>query len=198
MKNALLLSFILLIGFSARAQSDLEVRAYFGVSGSSAAPKVDLVGASSVETKQYMELGVLLSRGIGERFSLGTGVNYAFSDVDYNPNFPPCPFCKYAYVHDPKFRMLTIPVFAEYKLGKVFYAAAGPVLDFQLSEGNNFTDQSGIGYLVGLGAKFQTDQFIFSLFPNYKRHSVIPFDNSPQYKDVLQEIGIQLGVGYQF
>lgn len=94
--------------------------------------------------------------------------------------------------------MLSIPVYAEYALGKIFYAAAGPILYFQLSEGNNFSGQSGVGFLVGLGGKLKTEKFAFSIFPNYKRHNTIPFEKEGNYKQLLQELGVQLGVGYRF
>ncbi|WP_425637421.1 outer membrane beta-barrel protein [Algoriphagus yeomjeoni] len=198
MRNTLLLSFFLLISFSASAQSSLEVRGYFGFSGAMANWDTPLDGASSVDIENVKEVGVLLSKRINENFSLGGGLNYSFAQVKYSPNFPPCANCLYGYSHNPDFRMLSIPVYAEYSLGKIFYAAAGPVVDFQLSEENNFSDQSGVGYLAGLGAKLDTEKFSFSIFPNYKRHNVIPFEKEGNYKQILQELGVQLGVGYQF
>ena len=199
MKNAIFLGLLLFACFSLYAQSSLEVRGYFGISGAMANWNEDLDGASSVDIENLMEFGVLLSKSISERFSLSGGLNYSFAKIDFNPNSPPCFNClSIAYEHNPDFRMLSIPVYAEYALGKFFYASAGPVVDFQLSEGNNFSDQSGIGYLVGLGAKTNIGKFAFSLFPNYKRHNAIPFEKEGNYKQVLQEIGVQFGVGYQF
>ena len=199
MKSILLLSIILLISFSVTAQSGLEVKGYFGISGARANWNEDLDGASSVDIESLIEVGVILSKDISEKFSLTGGFNYSFAQVKYNPNFPPCYNClSIAYNHNPDFKMLSIPVYAEYKLGKIVYVAAGPVLDFQLSEGNNMSDQSGVGYLAGIGAKLETEKFSFSIFPNYKRHNVIPFENEGNYKQILQEIGVQFGVGYQF
>ena len=199
MKKYTFLSLFLLISTAVFAQSGFEVKGYFGVSGALANRKVDLEGASSVEIQNFKEVGILLSRNLGEKFSLTGGLNYSFASVKFR--IPQCPNCypeQTLYAHNPDFGMLSIPIYAEYALGKYFYAAAGPLVDFQLSEGNNFSDQSGFGYLVGLGAKLNTDKLSFSVFPNYKRHSAIPFDNSPKYKHVLQEMGIQLGVGYSF
>ena len=198
MKNLTFLAFFLLMSVSVFAQSGFEVKGYFGVSGALANRKVELDGASSVTMKNLKEVGVLLSKDFTEKFSLSGGLNYSFAKVDFNPNFPPCMDCKYSYIHNSDFRMISIPVYAAYTLGKYFYAAAGPIVDFQLSEGNNFSDQSGFGYLVGLGGKVDKERFSFSIFPNYKRHSVIPFDNSPKYKHVLQEFGLQFGVGFKF
>jgi hypothetical protein len=198
MKYALLLSAFLLFGFSIKAQSVLEVRGYFGVSGAMANWNEDLDGANSVEIENFVEIGVLLSKSISNKFSLSGGLNYSFAQVKYSPNFPPCAYCLYGYSHNPDFKMLSIPIYAEYSLGKFFYAAAGPLVDFQLSEGNNFSDQSGFGYLVGLGAKLNTEKLSFSIFPNYKRHNLIPFEKEGNYKQILQEIGVQLGMGIRF
>lgn len=188
MKNFLLLACLFFATFSINAQSSMEVRGYFGVSGSKANWNEDLDGASSVDIENLMQIGVLFSKSISEKFSLSGGVNYSFAKVDFSPNAP-LGFLS-LYVHNPEFRMLSIPVYAEYALGKIFYAAAGPVVDFQLSDGNNFSDQSGIGYLVGLGAKLNANKFSFSIFPNYKRHNVIPFEKEGNYKQILQEIGV--------
>ncbi len=199
MKKALLFSAFLLVGFSVKAQSALEVKGYFGVSGAMANWNENLDGASSVEMENFKEVGVLLSKSISDKFSLSGGVNYSFASVIYSPNLPPCFNCLSIIIrHNPDFKMLSIPVYAEYSLGKIFYAAAGPIVDVQLSEGNNFSNQSGVGYLVGLGAKLNTDKLTFSLFPNYKRHNVISFEKEGNYKQILQEIGVQFGVGYMF
>lgn len=187
-----------MISFSVNAQSSLEVKGYFGVSGAKVIWNEDLDGASSVDIENLMEVGVLLSKSISEKFSMSGGLNYSFAKVTFRPNFPACATCDYLYIHNSDFRMLSIPVYAEYSLGKIFYAAAGPVVDFQLSEGNNFSDQSGIGYLAGIGAKLDTEKFSFSVFPNYKRHNVVPFEKEGNYKQILQEIGVQFGVGYMF
>ncbi|PZX56006.1 outer membrane protein with beta-barrel domain [Algoriphagus ratkowskyi] len=181
MKNALLLLLILSISFSVTAQSGLELKGYFGASGAMANWNEDLDGASSVDIENLMEVGILLSKSINDKFSLSGGLNYSFAKVDFNPNSPPCIYCASGYIHNPDFQMLSIPVYAEYALGKIFYAAAGPVLDFQLSEENNLSDQSGFGYLIGLGAKLKKEKFSFSIFPNYKRHNVIPFEKEGTY-----------------
>ncbi|SFB59545.1 outer membrane beta-barrel protein [Algoriphagus aquimarinus] len=197
MKNAYLLCFILLISFSATAQSGLGVKGYFGASGAMANWNEDLDGASSVDIENLMEVGVLFSKSISEKFSLTGGVNYSFAKVKINS----CPLCNETglpYPYNQDFKMLSIPIYAEYALGKIFYAAAGPVLDFQLSEGNNLSNQSGVGFLLGLGAKVKTEKLTFSVFPNYKRHNTIPFEKEGNYKQVLQELGVQLGVGYNF
>ncbi|EAZ80566.1 outer membrane beta-barrel protein [Algoriphagus machipongonensis] len=198
MKTKLLPFVLLLISFSAIAQSSLEVKGYFGVSGSTVARKVELTGASSVEMNSLMELGLLLSKNVGGNFRVTTGINYSFGEVDFSPMI--CPNCSMdlLYVHNYDFKMISVPVYGEYHFWNYLYLAAGPLLDFQRSKDNNFSDQSGLGYLIGLGGKYDANNFSFSIFPNYKRHGAIPFDDSAQYKHILQELGLQFGVGYRF
>ena len=198
MKKSILLIFLVLTGASSFAQKGPEIKGYFGFSSTIVGPKQEFVGISSGNMKNLKEFGLILSQEIGQKLRLNSGVTYSYSTVEFMP--PPCFDCL-TYVifpHESDFKMLSIPVFAEFALGDFFYAAAGPILDFQLSEGNNITDQSGLGYLVGFGGKVNTEKFSFSVFPNYKRHSVIPFENNGNAKDILREFGVQFGVGYRF
>lgn len=199
MKKSILLVYLFLCGVSGFAQNGLELRGYFGISGTLVGPKAGMVGTNSGTTEGFKEFGLSLSYGIGQKFRINGGLSYASAEVEFSP--PPCPNCSGVnelYAHNPKFEMVSIPIFAEYSLTNFLFVAAGPVVDFQLSEGNNFDDQSGLGYLVGLGGKVEKEKFSFLLCPNYKRHSVLPFENNGDAKDILREFGVQLGVGYRF
>ncbi len=198
MKSIFLVICFCFLGASVFAQNGFEVKSFFGFSSTLVGPKQEIVGVGSGNMENLKEFGLILSQEIGQKLRLNSGVNYSFSTVRFVP--PPCPNCTSndLFAHNPSFKMLSIPVFAEYALGDFFYAAAGPILDFQLSEGNNISDQSGLGYLVGLGGKVQKEKFSFSVFPNYKRHSVLPFEDNGNAKDILREFGVQLGLGYKF
>lgn len=193
-----MLIYLCLLGLPVFAQIGFEVKSYFEISGANVTPKVDLNGRSSVYMNNIKKFGLLFSNGFGANFRINSGLNYSYS-IAKHPLF----FCLNdqkcnRIAIETKFKMISIPVYAEYGLGRYLYAAAGPVIDFQLSEGNSFSDQSGIGYLVGLGGKVTTDKLLFTVFPNYKRHSVIPFEKQRGVKDILQEFGVQFGVGCKF
>ncbi len=199
MKKILFSLLLLLNSVFAFGQKGLELKGYFGFSGVLAGPNAQLDGAASVDMEEFREFGLMLSKGIGGKFRLNGGVSYAYGNVEYFPNYPPCFDCFLEiYNHNPDFKMLSLPIYAEYGLTKFLFVAAGPLLDFQLSEGNNFDEQSGVGYLVGLGGKVRAEKFTFSVFPNYKRHGVIPFEKAEMYKDILQELGLQFGISYTF
>ncbi|HSF53015.1 MAG TPA: hypothetical protein VLA71_04660 [Algoriphagus sp.] len=199
MKKSILVVWFCFLGVPGFAQSGLELKGYFGVSGTLVGPKAGMVGTNSGTMDGLKEFGLGLSYGFGQKFRINGGVSYASADVEFSP--PPCPNClgvSELYVHNPKFEMLSVPIFAEYSLTNFLFVAAGPILDFQLSEWNNFSDQSGLGYLIGLGGKVQKEKFVFSVFPNYKRHGVLMFEDPQGAKETLQELGLQFGVGYKF
>lgn len=197
MKRNVLLIFMIFNSAFAFAQNDFELKAYFGLSGAQVGIIADVSVESSVKMKGFREFGLMLSSGIGGKFRLNGGLTYAYSKMEFQ-----CDLCNswsdLPNPYDKDFRMLSLPVFAEYELTKFLFVAAGPLLDFQLSENNYLEDQSGLGYLVGLGGKVRTDRFTFSVFPNYKRHAVVPFEKQDGYKVLLQEFGLQFGVAYRF
>jgi hypothetical protein len=196
-KKNLLLIFLLFNGAFVYSQGSIEIKAFYGFSGTHLRSNAEIVTGTSVEVDRFREFGMIFSKGIGQKFRLNGGLTYSYAEanLDYNSSY--CPSCL-TILHNSEFRMLSVPVYAEYSPTDFLFVAAGPVLDFQLSEDNNFNDQSGFGYLVGVGGRVQAQNFTISVFPNYKRHAVIPFEKSTGYKNFLQEFGLQVGVGYRF
>lgn len=142
-----------------------------------------------------MNSGLFFSKSQSEKFRISSGVGYTYGKVDF------CPICfeiQILFIYERDFQMIAVPVYQEFALGKILYLTGGPVLDFQQSEGNNISDQSDLGYLVGFGARTPLGKFDFSLFPNYKRHGVVPFEEPKNSKFILQELGVQFGIGFNF
>jgi len=80
-------------------------------------------------------------------------------------------------------------------LGRYFFVNGGPIVDFQTTE-NSINSQSGIGYSLGLGGKYELNKFSLFINPNFKRHAVIPFEKE-MYQQKITEIGIQAGLGFR-
>ena len=68
------------------------------------------------------------------------------------------------------------------------------MLDIQRSENPSY-DQSGIGYLLGIGAEHYFKKVVVFVHPHFKSHATIPFE-STNYN--LTEFGVQFGMGYKF
>ncbi|GMQ30823.1 outer membrane beta-barrel protein [Algoriphagus confluentis] len=196
-KYFLVLGFCFL-GIAAFGQSKYAIKSFGGISGSRVATTEDYLGFGSVDMREFFEFGIILSRKMGDRFSFNSGVSYLSSKVDFIAGSSCINCTQIVIAHNPDFSMVSVPIFAEYALGKVFFVSGGPIIDFQLSERNNFDDLSGLGYFVGMGAKMKLRSFDLSLLPNYKRHGVVPFEKNEGAKYILQELGIQLRVGYNF
>ncbi|MBD8487450.1 hypothetical protein IFO69_01700 [Echinicola sp. CAU 1574] len=87
---------------------------------------------------------------------------------------------------------------AHYVFWKYLFVNGGPILDFETSDNDNWIDsQSGVGYSLGLGGKYDFDKFLIFINPNFKRHAVIPFKKDTNHQK-LTEFGVQFGLGYRF
>ena len=70
------------------------------------------------------------------------------------------------------------------------------MIDFNLSD-TSIDSQSGIGFGFGFGGKVEFDHFLIFVNPNFKKHSLISFENSNNHRKLI-EIGVQFGLSYKF
>ena len=68
------------------------------------------------------------------------------------------------------------------------------------SDSKYFESQSGIGFLVGLGVKYEFHKFTLFINPNYQQHGVINFKRKTIKVDTreLKSKVINFGIGYKF
>lgn len=97
---------------------------------------------------------------------------------------------------DEQLEIISIPLYANYTFWKYLFISGGFIFDIQKTD-NSFHSQSGIGYSLGLGGKYEFHNFLIFINPNYKRHSFIPFEKGNN-RQKLTETGVQLGIGYIF
>ncbi len=131
-------------------------------------------------------------RQIKNNISIEFGLNLLKSDIEYRVMMWPEGYR----ISNEKLEIISIPIYANYTFWKYLFVSAGPILDFQTSE-NSIDSQSGIGYSLGLGTKYNFNNIAIFLNPNFKRHAVIPFEKE-NYHQKLTEFGIQFGLGYRF
>lgn len=192
MKKVFLPAAIILISLSSFSQNNNEIRLYYGLSDSKLLRNDDLTGFGSYDVENFSEFGIRFLRRINNNLAVETGVNYTTADLKISPHFMGEPVQE----RTQPFKLISIPIYANYTLWNFFFINAGPLVDLQTSE--NTTDlQSGIGYSVGVGGKYNFDGFVVFSSPNFKRHAVIPFEKE-DYHQNLTEFGIQFGLGYTF
>jgi len=190
--KALITLIITIISIQCYSQNSNEFRVYYGFVDSKLLTKTDLDGGGSYENENSYEFGFKYLRKISGNLFLESGINYLSTQVKITPAPTGLP----ANSQSEDLKMISIPIYANYTFGKYFFINAGPILDFQNSQ-KSFDSQSGIGYSIGVGGKYDFDRFSIFVNPNYKRHSLIPFEKENNHQK-LTEFGIQVGLGYGF
>lgn len=183
---------ILLLNLKCFSQQSNEVRTYFGFIDSKLLRSENFDGGASYSNENSYEFGVKYLKKLTPKLSLETGINFMSSNVKISPNLIGANIEPYY----ENLKMISIPMFINYSIGKYFFLNGGPVLDVQNST-ELFDSQSGFGYGIGFGGKYSFEKFLIYLNPNFKRHSVVPFEKE-NYHQKLTEFGIQLGIGYKF
>ncbi|RPA70183.1 hypothetical protein EF405_02560 [Cyclobacteriaceae bacterium YHN15] len=197
LKNLLLLStLVFLFSSEVFAQSSFYGKIYYGISDAALLPKEEMLGGGlSYDPESFREFGFLLGKELSKKWAIEAGLNSAAADFKYllghnmlssqeSTILPP----------SERFRMLSFPVLMRYSIFPFLYVNAGPMLDIQRTENPEY-NQSGIGYLLGIGAEHYFKKVGVFIHPHFKRHATIPFE-STNYN--LTEFGVQLGVAYRF
>ncbi len=169
-----------------------QFRIYYGFTSSDLLRSEDLDGDAGYENGKSFNAGVRYLRKLSRKLSLETGVAFFKTDVKITPAFAGEP--RDARKED--LNLVSIPVYLNYSLGKYFFINGGPFVDFQSGD-KSFDKQSGIGYSIGFGVKYNYKRFVFYAAPFFKRHAWIPFKEE-RYHQKLTESGVQIGIGYQF
>ena len=191
-KKMLFIVVISIITIQSYSQNSNEFRIYYGFSDSELIRDVSLVGAGSQYAENSKEFGIKYLKQLKNNLSIELGINFLKSDLILN-GAPMIPAFPTTY---EKLEMISIPIYANYTLWKYLFVNGGPILDFQITE-NSIDSQSGIGYSIGFGGKYDFNNFLIYINPNYKRHAVLPFEKE-NYHQRLTEFGLQFGLGYKF
>jgi len=189
----------MVITLSAFSQRNYEIQVYYGFPTAQMRWTQDLTGIASTELSQPVDIGLRYKFQLNNRFGLFTGLQYFQTTKIINISGGGMPIAGPTRFEEP-LEILSIPVLVEYGFLKYLYLAAGPQIDIQLTD-DRYTsqDQDGIGYIVGLGGRVQREKLSFFVFPNFSRHSWIPFKNREfSSRQVLEVFSLQMGVGYSF
>ncbi|PXY02931.1 hypothetical protein DF185_02220 [Marinifilum breve] len=190
--KSILILLLIVASFKCYSQNDNELRIYYGFVDSELLRNGDLAGSGGYDNNNSYEFGLKYLRKLSNKLSLETGINFLNAKVKITPAFTGTPVNS----RQEDLKLVSIPIYANYSIGKYFYINGGPILDFQSGE-ESFDSQSGIGYGIGIGGKYKFDNFIIYVNPNFKKHSFIPFEKE-NYHQKLTQFGIQIGLGYEF
>lgn len=194
MKKVYLISTLiaLILSFQLYSQKTNEIGIYYGFADSEFLRNEHVVGAGGTDNQNSFNIGIKYLRKISNKLCIETGFNYMKTSVTLtNSSSYPAPIPR---IED--YNLFSIPIYANYTFKKYFFLNGGPIIDFQ-DKKETLDSQIGLGYSIGFGWKYVFNDIIFFINPNFKRHSVVPFDKE-KYHLRLTEFGIQLGAGYTF
>ena len=190
-KSTLIL-LLIVASFKCYSQKSNQFRVYYSFTDSELLRNEDWLGGARYDNSNSYEFGFKYLRKLSNKLSIETGINIFYSEIKITPAYTGIPVNS----RKEELKLISIPVYANYSLGKYFYINGGPIFDFQNGE-KSFDSQSGIGYGIGVGGKYNFDNFLIYINPNFKRHSFIPFEEEDNHQKLTQ-FGIQIGIGYQF
>ena len=153
----------------------------------------ELTGAASYDGDYFFTIGITYLRPINKWLETETGIEFSKQDIIIKPNLPP------GMDNSPRkedFSLINIPVTLRANFLKYFFINGGIMIDIDASTNSSINNQTGIGALSGISAKYDFNSGI-SIFvnPYTKIHSLIPFSDT-KYHQRVWENGIRLGVTY--
>lgn len=185
--------------FNLQAQQTLPKGAigitYSGLGDNDAFYWESLEGAGSYTGKGYYSIGVNYIRPALSFLDIETGIEYSrckyrFSNASLGPNAPE-PFMLTN-------KVITIPATMRLNFLRYFFFNAGLLLDINLENNNHLDNQTGVGAIIGLGAKYDFKQIPIGIFlnPYYKHHAILPF-SFEKYHQRTDEAGFRFGIVYR-
>mgnify|MGYP000353093974 FL=1 len=160
----------------------------------------DVVGTGGYEGENFFSAGITYIHPLNNWLEIESGVEYSEFAVKVTPPFYPGMNNEST---NTDVSLLNIPVTVRANFLKYFYANSGILVDIEMSNSDNIDDnsglaidnQSGIGGMIGVGAKYDFD-FGASIFvnPYFKMHSIIP---KSQFDQRISESAIRFGITYQ-
>jgi hypothetical protein len=155
----------------------------------------DIAGSSSYDGESFFSVGINYIHPWKSWLEIEGAVEYSKFTMEVNPPFYP------GINNEPyntNVSLLDIPVTLRANFLNYFYANSGVLFDIDISDSNTIDNQSGLGGMFGVGAKYDFG-FGASVFinPYFKMHSIIPFSKEGSIQQRLTESAIRFGITYQ-
>ena len=153
-----------------------------------------LDGAGDAAGKGFYSFGITYLRPISSRLDLETGVEfshskYKVSSASLGPTGPE--------PYNVSNNLIGIPLTVRFNFLRHLFINGGLLLDFDADNKSTVVTQSGIGAMLGVGAKYNFKSVPIGVFlnPYFKHHRILSFsmDNHPLRS---YDAGFRFGVVY--
>ena len=144
----------------------------------------------------YYSFGITYIQQISSRFDLEIGIEYRNSSFGVNPLLLAEELNTQSYVD---FSLIEIPITVRFNFWQYFFLNSGMLLNFDISEDTYTRNQTGIGIVFGIGAKYDFKNTPIGAFfnPYLKYRPLIPFLRKIHSLRTA-EVGFRIGVVYNF
>ena len=152
-----------------------------------------LEGEASYNSDGFYTIGINYLHRLNKTFDFETGLEYSRHKIIIDPmDFP----FNIAPSHKEQFSLINIPLTFRVNFLKHIFVNGGLNLDIDPTISSPVDSQNGIGAIIGIGLKYDSD-FGISVFvnPYTKAHSLISFSADDNHQRLL-ETGFRFGVMY--
>ena len=211
MKKSKLISLCLLAGFIfcsvATNAQESKTKFRYGAIGVYASPLgsndifrfKSIEGGGSYKNDGSYAFGVSYMYQLSKYFDIETGIDCSIHNTISSYSIPP------DIIYDPfllslsfkeKVQIISIPITVRVNFWSYFFANGGAILSFDISKYNAIQTQTGLGAMLGVGAKYDFNSGL-SIFvnPYVKMHTLVPFSSGNHHQRVWEN-GIRIGVTY--
>lgn len=198
----LVLSILLSCSLAAQEESNLKrsigfTFTAFGNSDVINSSRRTLEGGPSYNGKNFYTFGVSYIHPIRYWLDVEAGMEFSGYTITVKPmSMPDMPYLPY----DKKISLVNIPITARVNFLKYFFVNGGLLLDLETGNSSPIDNQTGIGTLLGVGARYTLNNGLGAFINGYSKfHSLIPLSaERDDYRWRLIEAGVRVGVTYSF
>ncbi len=147
--------------------------------------------APSYDGEQFRSFGILYSKPIKKWLEIEAGVEYSKYDIVQRSKFMPG---RESISQKMDLSLVSIPLDVRINFLKYLFFNSAITVDLDAKTPDRIDPQEGIGYVLGLGAKYDFE-FGSSLFIGYfyNRHSWVSFNSDDEYRLVASRDGFKIG-----
>ena len=156
-----------------------------------------LDGGASYSCKKVYTFGVSYIHPIRPWIDIESGIEYSNHTITVKPMT--MPDMEYSYSeYDKDISLINIPVTARINFLKYLFFNGGTILDLEVGSSSPINNQTGLGVLFGIGAKYNLNNGIGAFINGYSKiHSLVSFSSDYHYRRLIDG-GLRIGIMYSF
>lgn len=171
---------------------------FFTYSLSSALPAYNrsgMDGGPGYDGKQSSSIGLRYIVKSNKPVAFETGIEYGNYKFNIESEFYPG---TEQTTRSSKAELITIPVYANLTFLKYAFINGGALIDIEINKQNTIQKQSGIGFGLGLGGKYNFNKISIFVNPFLQRHAFLSLEGKNDNRLSLVNPGVRVGMGYTF